>query len=63
MKKLYDVQCDNLFCDEFANPKEVLVKDVTKVTCEECSHTMKRVYTKTPTFNLKGEGFYKEGTF
>jgi len=63
MKQLFDVGCRNSHCPDKALVLEVYRELTDTILCKSCNQPMYRIYTGTPMFKLKGEGFYKGGTF
>lgn len=63
MKIIIDLKCTNKECSKYNKVEEVygVLEDI--IDCPKCEAIRERVYVKTPSFTLKGEGFYKSGTF
>ena len=62
----YDYKCLNKDCKKYDIIFEVTqsIKEDKLKTCECCKKdTLERLITKSSGFNLKGQGWYKNGTY
>ena len=63
MRTLFDVVCYNKECKEYDKEREIFTKDVGSYLCPSCGSPTFLYYTKAPSFELKGNGWYKSGKF
>ena len=62
----YDYKCLNKDCDKYDVIFEVsqYIKEDKLTKCEHCKKdTLNRLITSAPSFTLKGQGWYKNGTY